>query len=52
MKQKLKDIHGRKYPGHIVLRINKRILTHIPDNFYMDLSIDDVRDVRKNETNN
>ena len=44
MKEKLTDIHGRKTPGYIVLRINAKLLKHFPDNFYMDLTIDGVRD--------
>ena len=47
MKEKLTDVHGKKTPDFIILRLHRKLLKHIPDKFYMDITIDDVRDAEK-----
>ena len=43
-KQKLTDIKGMKTPDHITLRIKRKDLAQFPKNFFIDFTIDDVRD--------
>lgn len=42
------DIKGMKTPDHITLRFKRKDLKLIPDTFFMDLTIDDVRDATPN----
>ena len=49
MKDKLENVKGRKTPDYIILRINRSKLKNLPDSFYMDLTIDDVRDMEANK---
>lgn len=45
---KLCDIKGKKTPDYIILKVKRNLLKHLPDNFFMDLTIEDVRDATPN----
>lgn len=48
MKEKLTDIKGMKTPDHITLRINRKLLKHFPQHFFIDFTINDIRDMTPN----
>lgn len=48
-KQTLTDIRGIKSPDHITLRINRKDLASFPKTFFIDFTIDDVRDATPRE---
>ena len=43
-KEKLTDIRGIKSPDHITLKINRKDLKSFPERFFIDLTIDEIRD--------
>ena len=45
--EKLTDIRGIKSPDHITLRIKRKDLASFPNNFFIDFTIDDVRDATR-----
>lgn len=47
--QKLTDIKGLTTPDHITLRINRKDLKQFPKTFFIDFTIDDVRDATPRE---
>jgi hypothetical protein len=49
MKEKIviQEAPGKKTPTHLFIKVDKRILKNIPDAFYVDLTIDDIRDAEK-----
>ncbi len=44
----LTDIRGIVSPDHITLRIKRKDLASFPNNFFIDFTIDDVRDATPN----
>lgn len=50
MKEKLKDVFCKKTgTNYIVLRIPKELFEQMPESFFMDLEIKDVRDSKPKE---
>ena len=49
VKQKLTDIKGLTTPDHITLRISRKDLKQFPKTFFIDFTIDDVRDATPRE---
>lgn len=47
-KIKLFDVSGKKTPDYIVLRIKRKHLKNFPKSFFIDLTIEDIRDATPN----
>lgn len=48
-KEKLTEIRGFTTPDHITLKISRKDIKLFPKTFYLDFTIDDIRDATKRD---